>query len=105
MNTLEVFDPPMCCSTGVCGPDVDPVMVKFAALLDRARSKGWAVNRFNLNQEPLAFLEQEKVKTLLEQKGVESLPVLFVNGELKSSGAYPSEQDLEMWLKETDQRV
>ncbi|MFN8000751.1 MAG: arsenic metallochaperone ArsD family protein [Acidobacteriota bacterium] len=21
---LEIFDPPMCCATGVCGTDVDP---------------------------------------------------------------------------------
>jgi hypothetical protein len=28
---LDVFDPAMCCSTGVCGPEVDPQLVQFAA--------------------------------------------------------------------------
>lgn len=26
---IEVFDPPMCCSSGVCGPAVDPVFPRF----------------------------------------------------------------------------
>ena len=34
MSTVQVYDKPMCCSTGVCGPDVDPVLPKFAADLD-----------------------------------------------------------------------
>lgn len=105
MNTIEVFDPPMCCSTGVCGPDVDPVLVRFSSLLDRAKASGWTVQRFNLSQEPLAFLEREKVKELLEKQGVESLPVLFVNGELKSSGTYPTEQDLDRWLNPAGETV
>jgi hypothetical protein len=25
MPKVQVFDPPMCCSTGVCGPEVDPL--------------------------------------------------------------------------------
>ena len=33
MKTLTVFDPAMCCSTGVCGSDVDQVLVDFSALL------------------------------------------------------------------------
>jgi hypothetical protein len=31
MTRVEVFDPPLCCSTGVCGPNVDPVLIRFAA--------------------------------------------------------------------------
>ncbi len=31
MTTIEVFDPAMCCSTGVCGPQVDPDLARFAA--------------------------------------------------------------------------
>jgi len=31
---IQVLDPPRCCSTGVCGPNVDPELVRFAADLD-----------------------------------------------------------------------
>nr|QTX14232.1 Arsenical resistance operon trans-acting repressor ArsD [Klebsiella pneumoniae] len=33
MKTLTVFDPAMCCSTGVCGSDVDQVLVDFFLLI------------------------------------------------------------------------
>ena len=29
--TIRVFDPAMCCSTGVCGPSVEPDLARFAA--------------------------------------------------------------------------
>jgi hypothetical protein len=31
MPHLDVFDPPLCCPAGVCGPRVDPVLPRFAA--------------------------------------------------------------------------
>jgi hypothetical protein len=99
MNTIEVYDPPMCCSTGVCGPEVDPALARFAGLLEQAKSKGCVVNRFNLTQEPISFLQNETVKSLLQQKGVESLPLIFINGQLKATGTYPAATDLNSWLE------
>ena len=55
MKKLEVYDPAMCCSTGVCGPEVDPVLVTFAADLKWVAEQGVIVQRFNLGQEPQAF--------------------------------------------------
>lgn len=55
MNELLVFDPALCCSTGVCGPEVDPALVSFAADLEWLRTRGVQVRRFNLAQEPGAF--------------------------------------------------
>ena len=65
MSTLQVFDPPMCCATGVCGPTVDPDVVQFAADLDWLASRGVTIRRFNLAQEPTSFAENAAVKTLL----------------------------------------
>jgi hypothetical protein len=28
--TIDVYDPAMCCNTGVCGPDVDDFLADFA---------------------------------------------------------------------------
>ena len=49
-QTLQVFDPAMCCSTGVCGPEVDTKLVQFAADLDWLKSQGVIVQRHNLSQ-------------------------------------------------------
>ncbi len=37
MKTLQVFDPALCCSTGVCGVEVDQALVGFAADVDWAK--------------------------------------------------------------------
>ncbi len=97
MTAIHVFDPAMCCSTGVCGPAVDPQLARFAADLDWLKSKGISVQRFNLSKEPGKFAEDLAVKSALETKGEEGLPVVKVNGELKSSGVYPSRGELATW--------
>ncbi len=97
MTTLRVFDPAMCCSTGVCGPSVDPRLVHFTADLDWLKSQGVAVERFNLSQQPAAFVNDPAVRKALETKGEAGLPLIKVDGVVRSIGIYPSRQDLATW--------
>ena len=97
MTAVRVFDPAMCCSTGVCGPSVDPQLARFAADLDWLKAQAVSVERFNLSQQPAAFAEDHAVRATLETKGVAGLPVVKVNGEIKSSGVYPSRAELAAW--------
>lgn len=97
MTVIRVFDPAMCCSTGVCGPSVDPQLVRFAADLDWLKTQGVSVERFNLSQQPAAFAEDAAVKAALEAKGEAGLPLVRVNGEVKSIGVYPSRDELAAW--------
>jgi hypothetical protein len=94
MPKMQVFDPAMCCSTGVCGPSVDPTLPRFAADLDWLKSKGVEVERFNLAQQLAAFSGNPNVKQALNSQGTKSLPMILVDGEMKSSGGYPSRADL-----------
>jgi len=97
MAHVQVYDPPMCCSTGICGPSVDPQLVRFAADLDWLTSQGVSVERFNLSQQPGAFAVEAAVKSALEAQGEEALPLLKVDGGVKSSGRYPSRDELAGW--------
>lgn len=97
MTAVRVFDPPMCCSTGICGPSVDPQLARFAADLDWLKTQGVEVERFNLSQQPGAFADDAAAKTALETKGEAGLPLVKVNGEVKSSGTYPSRVELAAW--------
>jgi AhpD family alkylhydroperoxidase len=97
MAKLEVFDPPMCCSTGVCGPSVDPALAAFAADLSWLADQGVEVERHTLSQEPQAFAERDLVRELLAERGDDALPAVLVDGELRSSGRYPSRQELSSW--------
>ena len=94
MNKLEIYDPPMCCSSGVCGSDVNPALVQFTADLDWLKSKNVQVERFNLSQSPSAFVDNEIIKKMLSEEGNACLPVLIANGEVVSKGAYPSRDAL-----------
>ena len=97
MTAVRIFDPAMCCSTGICGPSVDPQLVRFAADLAWLQTQGVGVERFNLSQQPAAFAEDAAVKAALETKGEAGLPLVKVNGEVKSSGVYPSRNELAAW--------
>ncbi|MDZ7676375.1 MAG: arsenite efflux transporter metallochaperone ArsD [Acidimicrobiales bacterium] len=94
---IEVFDPAMCCSTGVCGPSVDPALAVFAGDLDWLGEQGVEVDRFNLGQEPGLFVENEQVKALLDVDGEAALPAVFADGELQSSGRFPTRDELASW--------
>ena len=93
-KNLEVFDPPMCCSTGVCGPRVDPALVQFASDFLWVAGQGIHVERYNLAQQPQAFANNDTVKAALTKYGNECLPLILLNGAIVSKGRYPSRQEL-----------
>lgn len=88
-TTVQVFDPAMCCPTGVCGPSVDPALVRFAADLEVLRGRGIQVERFNLSQEPAAFVANEAVKSAL-QADANCLPLILADGRVVARGRYPA---------------
>jgi hypothetical protein len=97
MTTIHVFDPAMCCSTGVCGPSVDPQLTRFSADLDWLKRQGVSVERFNLAQQPAAFAADPAVRSALDTQGEAGLPLVKANGEIKSTGSYPSRAELAAW--------
>lgn len=94
MTVLQVFDPPMCCSTGVCGPSVDPELARFSADLQWLKSQGVEVRRFNLAQNPGAFVEHQAVQEALAAKGNDCLPLVLVGDRVAVEGTYPSRETL-----------
>jgi hypothetical protein len=95
MKTIQVYDPPMCCSTGLCGNDIDPALVSFAALLTQLTQQGVKVERFNLGQQPMAFVQNPAVKALLDTEGVAALPLIFIDGAVHLKGRYLTETERE----------
>jgi hypothetical protein len=91
--TIRVFDPAMCCSTGVCGPSIDPELARFAADVDWLQKQGVKVERFNLSQQPAAFAGTSAVKAALE-RGTDVLPLVMVDDRVAVEGAYPSRETL-----------
>ncbi len=98
MSKIQVFDPAMCCSTGVCGVDVDQKLVTFATDADWAKHQGAEIQRYNLSQQPLEFANNPVVKEFLDHSGKDALPLILVDGEVALSGRYPSRDELGGWL-------
>lgn len=94
MKKMEVFDPPLCCSTGVCGPKVDPALVRFAADLHWLAKQKIAVERYNLAQQPQAFAASAVVKNALKEHGNDCLPLILLDGSIVSQGRYPTRGEL-----------
>jgi AhpD family alkylhydroperoxidase len=97
MARLEVFDPPMCCATGVCGPAVDPALAQFASDLERLKATGIEVARFNLSQAPAAFVENPAVAQVMRSND-DALPLLLLDGRIVAQGSYPDSEALEALL-------
>ncbi len=101
MKTIQVYDKPMCCSTGVCGPEVDPVLPRFAADLQWLKSQGHQVERFNLAQQPAAFIQNPEVHQLLATQGTNCLPMIVIDGQVVSRQVYPTREELARWMVAT----
>jgi hypothetical protein len=93
-GTVAVFDPAMCCSTGVCGPGVDPALLALARDLRWLTARGVNVQRFGLSQEPQAFVDHPRVTGLMQAFGDAALPAVLINGEIRWHGRYPTRSEL-----------
>jgi hypothetical protein len=94
MTKIAIYDPPMCCSTGICGPSVDPVLPRFAADLDWLKRQGLSVERYNLSQQPAEFVANPTVTDALKQFGNDCLPLILVDGRIVSRGSHPERPEL-----------
>jgi hypothetical protein len=93
MKKLEIYDPAMCCATGVCGPEVDPALIAFAADLKWLAEQGVEVRRYNLGQEPQAFAAAPAVIKEMEA-GMDRLPIIVLDGRVLSTGVYLTREQL-----------
>lgn len=97
MSHIQIYDKALCCATGVCGPDVDPALPRFAADLAWLKGRGHLVVRFNLAQQPDAYAKHPLVQERLSAEGVDCLPLVLVDGRLMSGGTYPSRDQFAAW--------
>ncbi len=91
---VEIYDPPMCCSSGLCGPSIDPVLVKTNDTVLALKKQGVVVERYNLAQQIKAFAANRTIADPLHGNGKKILPVTIVNGKVFKTGKYPLYEDL-----------
>jgi arsenite-transporting ATPase len=94
MPVVRVYEPALCCNTGVCGEDVDQALVTFTADLTALAEHGADVARHNLANDPMAFATDETVRTFLQVAGSDGLPLTTVDGVTVMTGRYPTRDQL-----------
>jgi|GEM_PF-308736 len=91
---IDIYDPPMCCSSGLCGPVLDPILVSVSDAVLALTKQGVAVTRYNPVQQLKEVMANPEVAEAIHRQGKKALPMIFVNGRLLKSGAYPSYEEL-----------
>lgn len=97
MKTIEIFDPAMCCPTGLCGPNINPNLMRIAAVVQFLQKQGVNIKRHNLRDEPQVYVSNTVVNEYLQKRGAEGLPVVLVDGAVAVSGQYPTNEQLTEW--------
>jgi hypothetical protein len=97
-KTVEIYDPPMCCPTGLCGPVLDQTLLDVTEMIFNLQTNGVNVIRYQMASEPNAFLNNSSVMDLVKKNQIAALPITIVNGDLIKSGAYPTVSEVELAL-------
>jgi len=94
MKKMIIFEPAMCCSTGVCGPSVDKELLRVSTVLNNLKNNGVVVERHNLTSNPLIFVQNTEINNMLDKEGIEILPVVMVDGAVVKTKGYPSNEEI-----------
>lgn len=94
MKTMQIFEPAMCCETGLCGVGVDPELLRISTVLNNLKNNGVVVKRFNLSNFPQEFINNTEINKLIMGDGVESLPATVVDGKIVITKKYPTNDEI-----------
>jgi hypothetical protein len=95
---VEIFDPPMCCPTGLCGPTLDQTLLDVSEMIQNLQGRTISVQRYQMTSHPQAFLSNPEVMRLVREQQMEALPITVVHGKVIKSGAYPTLAEIEASL-------
>jgi hypothetical protein len=87
---VELFDPPMCCPTGLCGPTLDQTLLDVNEMILTLQAEGLTVARYPMTGQPQAFLSNPEVMRLVREQQMAALPITVVRGQVVKVGVYPT---------------
>ncbi|MCL4353954.1 arsenite efflux transporter metallochaperone ArsD [Patescibacteria group bacterium] len=99
-KTFIIYDPPMCCSSGVCGPNPDQSLMDFQNTLEELKKIDIKVERYIITQSPEMFKQNPKVIKLIQEQQIKALPITTLNGDIVKSGSYPTLDEFKKFSNE-----
>lgn len=97
---IIIYEPPMCCSSGCCGPSLDQSLINFGDILEIVKKSGAEIERYSVNQSPEKFREHPEVLKLVQEQQLKALPITTCNGKIVKSGAYPTLEEFQKFISE-----
>lgn len=98
MKRMKIYEPAMCCPTGICGVGVDPELLRVSTVIETLKKNGTIVERFNLNSAPAEFIRDKTINVYINEKGTDGLPVVMVDGAIVIAGRYPTNEEFTKFL-------
>ncbi len=100
---IEIFDPPMCCPGGLCGPVIDPALLDVQEAVLKLKSEhGVTVRRYLLQQQGAKFVENPEILALLKEHSTGVLPVTTVNGRVVKTRKFPTYEELLQYAQQPE---
>jgi hypothetical protein len=97
MKQIVIFEPAMCCSTGLCGPGIDPELLRVSTVINSLKLQGIEVKRYNLSAQPQEFISNQVINEMLLKEGVDILPIVLVDGVVSRTKGYPTNEEFSQW--------
>lgn len=97
MKKIYIYERAMCCPTGVCGPSIDPELLRMSFIMNNIKNAQVNAVRFNLTNDPQVFVENKQVNDLLMAEGMDCLPVTIIDDEVVLKGSYPTTAQFAEW--------
>jgi len=91
---IELFDPPMCCPTGLCGPSLDQTLLNVSEMIAALQVEGVSIERYQMTSHPHKFMNNNDVMRLVREQQMAALPITAVHGQIIKTGAYPTLAEL-----------
>lgn len=97
---LEIFEPSLCCESGICGPEPDKVLIELQNTIQLLKKAGVETKRYAINQAPLVFVKNNLVKDFIKANGPGKLPLVILDNKIIKSEGYPSIDELKKFIPE-----
>lgn len=95
---LKIYDPALCCPTGLCGVNIDPELMRIAVVFETLKKKGIPVERFNLRDNPQVYVDNKTINDCLMKESADVFPITTLDGEIVLKKTYPSNAQISEWL-------
>jgi hypothetical protein len=100
---VEIFDPPLCCPTGLCGPTLDQTLLDVNEMVQALQAVGVGVARYQMTAHPQVFLKRPAIMRLVRERGMDAFPITVIAGRIVKVGAYPTRAEIDQTLRATEE--